>query len=408
MALATDNRTETDPAVIAARLRSVEAHLASAPVHELDNLADDVGRVQSWLAAYLAKLTARADAARPQGGDARRTAARTGIGSREAAKAAKRGEAMARMPEAMNALEDGEIGVGHADAMAAQSDRLSGDQRRAFEDQAAGMVRHAVENGESVHAFGLRCRELADRLLAEEGIRQEHERRRRASKASSWVDPVDGMTKLYGHWDPVRGEAIRRALDAEVAARTAAGAKVGTHHQREQLAAEALHALICGERVSASPGGPVVAVHVDLEAVVTGLRHTAEGETLTAEMTNGQSVPVETIRRIACEAGILPIVLDGKGQALDVGRERRLATKAQRLALRAMYPTCGMDPDCDVPFDRCEIHHVDLWGHGGRTDLARMIPGCDQHHHLVHEGGWTLTRGPDGTWQLHPPRRPPP
>lgn len=149
MAQATDNRTETDPAVIAARLRSVEAHLASAPVHELDNLADDVGRVQSWLAAYLAKLTARADAARPQGGDARRTAARTGIGSREAAKAAKRGEAMARMPEAMN----------------------------------------AVENDESLHASGLRCRELADRLLAEEGIRQEHERRRRASKASWWVDP---------------------------------------------------------------------------------------------------------------------------------------------------------------------------------------------------------------------------
>ncbi len=78
------------------------------------------------------------------------------------------------------------------------------------------------------------------------------------------------------------------------------------------------------------------------------------------------------------------------------------------MALRAQYPTCAMSEDCDVPFDRCEIHHVDPWKHGGRTDYDRLCPGCAEHHHLVHEGGWTLTRNPDGTWQLHPPQRPPP
>ena len=115
-----------------------------------------------------------------------------------------------------------------------------------------------------------------------------------------------------------------------------------------------------------------------------------------------------SIRRIACEAGIIPVVLDGAGQALDVGRERRLATRAQRMALRAMYPTCGMDPDCQVPFDDCQIHHVDLWKDGGRTDLDRMCPGCAKHHHLAHEGGWILTRNQDGTWHLAPPQKPPP
>ena len=70
-----------------------------------------------------------------------------------------------------------------------------------------------------------------------------------------------------------------------------------------------------------------------------------------------------------------------------MGVERRLATRRQRMALRARYPTCGMDADCDVPFDRCQIHHVDVWTDGGCTDLDRMCPGCDYYYHLVHEGG---------------------
>ena len=138
------------------------------------------------------------------------------------------------------------------------------------------------------------------------------------------------------------------------------------------------------------------------------MRTTPEGRALIAETQGGQPLPIETIRRIACEAGILSIVLNGDSQPLDVGRERRLATRAQRMALRAQYPTCAMTEDCDVPFDRCEIHHVDPWKDGGRTDYDRLCPGCAEHHHLVHEGGWTLTRNSDGTWRLHPPQRPPP
>ena len=82
-----------------------------------------------------------------------------------------------------------------------------------------------------------------------------------------------------------------------------------------------------------------------------------------------------------------------------------MATRAQRMALRAQYPTCAMDAGCTVAFDDCQIHHVDPFSHGGHTDLHRMCPGCDTHHHLIHEGGWTLTRNQDGTWHMHPPQR---
>jgi hypothetical protein len=79
-----------------------------------------------------------------------------------------------------------------------------------------------------------------------------------------------------------------------------------------------------------------------------------------------------------------------------------------------MYRTCGVG-DCDVPFDRCEIHHLDDWHDlHGHTDLHRLIPACSHHHHLAHEGGWQFELDPvtreltvhlaDGT--LHSRRRP--
>jgi hypothetical protein len=56
-----------------------------------------------------------------------------------------------------------------------------------------------------------------------------------------------------------------------------------------------------------------------------------------------------------------------------------------------MYRTCG-NPDCTVKFSACKAHHVRWWWRDlGPTDLANLLPLCERHHHLVHEGGWTLT-----------------
>ncbi|CAN5582213.1 hypothetical protein BH23ACT3_BH23ACT3_17680 [soil metagenome] len=92
--------------------------------------------------------------------------------------------------------------------------------------------------------------------------------------------------------------------------------------------------------------------------------------------------------------------MGGNGVPLDVGQKRRLATRAQRQALRAMYTTCA-HPQCWRPFSWCRIHHVVWWELGGDTDLANLLPLCDQHHHQVHEGGWSLSMTPDRivTWR---------
>ena len=68
-----------------------------------------------------------------------------------------------------------------------------------------------------------------------------------------------------------------------------------------------------------------------------------------------------------------------------------------------MYRTCG-HPDCTVRFADCEIHHVIAWIHQhGPTNLANLLPLCNQHHHLVHDAGWHLTLHPDRTITLQRP-----
>jgi hypothetical protein len=66
-----------------------------------------------------------------------------------------------------------------------------------------------------------------------------------------------------------------------------------------------------------------------------------------------------------------------------------------------MYATCG-HRGCKVAFSKCRIHHIRFWGLHGPTDEDNLIPLCDKHHHLVHEGGWTLQMTPDrvATWRL--------
>ena len=87
------------------------------------------------------------------------------------------------------------------------------------------------------------------------------------------------------------------------------------------------------------------------------------------------------------------VVLHAPGQ-LDLGRSTRLANRAQRRALRAVYQTCAI-PGFDTVFERCRIHHVHWWRHGGRTDLANLVPVCTHHHTQIHNRGWHLHLGDD-------------
>ena len=129
---------------------------------------------------------------------------------------------------------------------------------------------------------------------------------------------------------------------------------------------------------------PEIVAHVDHRSLCHG-RH---ADTL-SETADGTAVPVATVQRLCCEAIIQAVVVQPDGTVDQLCAEQRTADRRQRRMLEAMYSTCA-HPHCKVAFTACRIHHVVWWTRGGKTVLANLLPVCEAHHHLVHEGGWSL------------------
>lgn len=109
-----------------------------------------------------------------------------------------------------------------------------------------------------------------------------------------------------------------------------------------------------------------------------------------------QPVAPGDVRRMACDAQIIPMVLGSASQPLDVGRASRLATPAQRAALAQRDKGCTF-PGCDRPPSWCEAHHLNPWETGGHTDLDELALLCCRHHTVVHRDGLVGTvEGPPG------------
>jgi hypothetical protein len=116
----------------------------------------------------------------------------------------------------------------------------------------------------------------------------------------------------------------------------------------------------------------------------------------------GDTLTPEAVRRLACDASILPAVLDGAGQPLDLGRERRLFTGPVRRALVLRDGGCAF-PSCDRPAKWCETHHVRHWLDGGVTVPGNGVLLCRLHHRVIHRGDWTVHIGTDGRPEFTPP-----
>ncbi|UTT63815.1 HNH endonuclease signature motif containing protein [Microcella humidisoli] len=108
------------------------------------------------------------------------------------------------------------------------------------------------------------------------------------------------------------------------------------------------------------------------------------------------AVSIATVERLACSTGTVTLTVDGHpdnaGQPLNLGRERRLFSRAQRVALAARDGGCRW-PGCERPPSWCEAHHIEHWQRdGGRTDVADGILLCRHHHLLAHNNGWEIRR----------------
>ena len=114
---------------------------------------------------------------------------------------------------------------------------------------------------------------------------------------------------------------------------------------------------------------------------LSDLRGQTRGPGLT---TTGEVLSAGQVRRLACEAELIPVVLGTGSEILDMGREHRLATPAQVKALRLRDQGCTF-PGCTVPPEWCIAHHTIWWSRGGATDLATLALLCERHHTHVHQ-----------------------
>ena len=138
--------------------------------------------------------------------------------------------------------------------------------------------------------------------------------------------------------------------------------------------------------VNGSPFTLVVTIGYD--ALLSGL-----GVALTD---TGHRISASEARRLGCKAGIIPMVLDGDSMPLDVGREKRLFDRYQKIAINHRYNGCAAH-NCDRPPAWMEYHHEDPWHQGGHTDAKKGISFCAPHHHMAdHPQNYDLTRHPNG------------
>jgi hypothetical protein len=116
----------------------------------------------------------------------------------------------------------------------------------------------------------------------------------------------------------------------------------------------------------------------------------------------GERLTPATTRRLACDALVIPAILGGAGQPLDLGRARRLIDGPLRRALVLRDRGCAF-PNCDRPPAWCDGHHIQPWTDGGPTSLDNSVLLCGFHHTTVHTGGWQVRLAQDGHPEFIPP-----
>lgn len=354
--------------------------------------------LQSWLSSSQAALTAQLATfdSFPEKtvGDCTRGSARDG------AKIKERSDTLDKTPGLADALDDGTVTEGHVDALTNTAKHLDDDDQRAeLFDRVGGLV--DVAAAANVAEWRRRLALEAKNIQRDDGL-DRLERQKRATRLRNWVDG-DGMVCISGRFDPVTGRTIVARLDqatdalfAEQTPETCPSDPVEKHRHLQGLA---LARLIDGN-APAVGGRPEYVVVVD----------TAAGDGATGPAVDW-GIPIEVPHRVLADLmsdGNVHtvvvrngVVLHAPGE-LDLGRSTRLANRAQRRALRALYSTCAIS-GCSVGFDRCKIHHVIWWRNGGTTDLENLLPVCAQHHSKIHDSGWSVTLRPDRALTVHLP-----
>jgi hypothetical protein len=265
------------------------------------------------------------------------------------------------------AVAAGECGVEHLKAIERGTHSVPPSQR----DQAVTVLTELARTAsvEDVRVASRRLREVVDPDGAALDLDRQFERRHLT------ISPLlDGMSSIDGVLDAEGAALLSTALEPFLTptgpedTRTAAQRRADGLLQIVQSAADtAALPLSGGER-------PQLRLVVD--------RHGPAA-------VGGDWLPDRSIGRLVCDAAVSRLLLDEHGVVVNLGRERRLFSSAQRKVLAVRDGGCRW-PGCTRPPAHTDAHHVRPWIEGGATDLDNAVLLCRFHHRLVHEGGWRI------------------
>jgi len=253
--------------------------------------------------------------------------------------------------------------------------------------------------------------------LDDEGV-AEREEQRRARRTLTVHRQADGMVRLVWVMDSETAAVVCELFDRATSPRrggprfVSAQGKAGRNAElarsieadersTEQIASDTFAQLLqAGATVDDSQllgsGGAVVRILVsEADARARRGRAYLDGQS--------EAVSIATAERLACSGATSELVFTPDGQPLDLGREKRLFTRAQRRALAGRDGGCRW-PGCDRPASWTEAHHVQFWQRdNGSTDIAEGILLCRHHHMILHNNRWEITRRGSTYWLIPPP-----
>jgi uncharacterized protein DUF222/HNH endonuclease len=299
-----------------------------------------------------------------------------------AARAVNLGERMSELPQSINALREGEIGVAHLQMIASNARAVRnhvGLEDVAFDE--GPLLKLAREH--SVGAFSFDCthaRHAADAAAVLDEHVDAVARRR-----FELIPCEGGMLASNGYFDPVAGALIQTVLLPLAKPDGPDDPRLLPRRLADALIEVVQHALDTGVTPATASHAPHLVLTASVETVM-GLQGAPGGD-----LEFGGVVPAATVQRLACDASIRRVLLGPDSVPIDVGRSLRVPAGATRDALRRRDGGCVW-PDCIRPASMTIAHHLVHWAHGGATDMENLVLLCHRHHWNVHEGGWQLVR----------------
>ncbi|PYC76079.1 HNH endonuclease [Micromonospora arborensis] len=234
--------------------------------------------------------------------------------------------------------------------------------------------------------------EIAD-AAAEAALRADESRAARDRHLTISEQP-DGRLRLTGILDTEAAALLRTAIDPLTAPTGPDDTRTPGQRRHDALADVCRLALSGGDLPESGGDRP--------QLVVTTTYDVLRQQLTTGTLDTGGQLSADAVRRLACDAAILPAILGGNGQPLDVGRQRRLITGPLRRALVLRDRGCAF-PGCDRPPRWCDAHHIQHWTDGGPTCLANAVLLCGHHHRHLHHSDWTVHLANDGQPEFIPP-----